>query len=263
MDFSLLQPSARHRYLRDITALKKRWVYYAIMVADPILRFAWIFYAIFTHDRQHSTVVSFLVSFAEAFRRGIWALLRVENEHCANVAVYKASRDVPLPYRLQPLVENISEEGSRPGSSDEEHPAGEGGDADAATATATSVQRVGTNRTIDEEADAGAQSPSASGTVRRRKTGVIGSFRGIQRSFSKILAEAHRQDFVKKRKPDAATSRLEGSGGAQPQSDDDDEEDEEGDEEEDEALAAAEHGLRKEAEDTSRNQRAGGSSSRG
>ncbi|KAH6691389.1 EXS family-domain-containing protein [Plectosphaerella plurivora] len=259
MDFSLLQPSARHRYLRDITALKKRWIYYAIMVADPFLRFSWVFYPIFTHDTQHSTVMSFAVSFAEVFRRGIWALLRVENEHCANVAVYKASRDVPLPYRLQPLVENISEE-SRPGSSDEEHPAGEGNAVDAATATATSVQRVGTHATIEEEVEVGAQSPSATGTVRRRKGGMVGSFRGIQRSFSKIIAEAHRQDFVKKRKPDETTGTLEGSGGPQPQSDDDDDEE---DEEEDEAIEAAEQGLRKEAEEGHRSQRAGGSSSRG
>lgn len=104
MDFSLLQPQSRHWLLRDITALKKRWPYYFIMVTDPILRFAWIFYAIFTHDTQHSTIVSFLVALAEVSRRGMWTLFRVENEHCANVAQYKASRDVPLPYRIEPLV---------------------------------------------------------------------------------------------------------------------------------------------------------------
>lgn len=110
MDFSLLQPDARHPFLRDILGLKRRWVYYAIMVIDPILRFGWIFYAIFTHDMQHSTITSFLVSLSEVVRRGMWALLRVENEHCGNVAQYKASRDVPLPYDLhrEPLIERTS-----------------------------------------------------------------------------------------------------------------------------------------------------------
>ncbi|KAI1405711.1 EXS-domain-containing protein [Hypoxylon fuscum] len=113
MDFSFFQPETRHRFLRDILGLKRRWLYYGIMVLDPILRFGWIFYAIFTHDKQHSTLVSFLVALAEVARRGMWALFRVENEHCSNVAQYKASRDVPLPYPLpshEPLVERVSTE---------------------------------------------------------------------------------------------------------------------------------------------------------
>ena len=104
MDFSLLQPNSRHPLLRDILALRKRWLYYSAMTLDPILRFAWIFYAIFTHNSQHSTVVSFLVGLAEVSRRGMWTLFRVENEHAANVALYRASRDLPLPYRLQPAA---------------------------------------------------------------------------------------------------------------------------------------------------------------
>lgn len=109
MDFSLLQVDSRHFMLRDILALKRRWVYYVIMVLDPILRFSWIFYAIFTHDTQHNSICSFLVSFAEATRRGMWSLIRVENEHCANVAQYKASRDVPLPYHLHELDSSIDQ----------------------------------------------------------------------------------------------------------------------------------------------------------
>ncbi|KAM0269627.1 hypothetical protein ACHAQH_009706 [Verticillium albo-atrum] len=227
MDFSLLQPNSRHKFLRDITALKKRWIYYAIMVLDPILRFAWIFYAIFTHDRQHSTVVSFLVAFAEVFRRGIWTLLRVENEHCANVAVYKASRDVPLPYSLTPLVERpSSEEG---GNSPELHGAG---------ATTTGVQPVSSRR--DEEAGGGEGEEAAStGTVvRRRRTTVTQEPSSGGRSISKMLAEAHRQDFVKRRQPgEQDVTGLDRDGrGAQSDDDLDDEEecdveDEEGDRE--------------------------------
>ncbi len=118
MDFSFFQPETRHRFLRDILGLKRQWLYYVVMFLDPVLRFSWIFYAIFTHDKQHSTIVSFLVAMAEITRRGMWALFRVENEHCANVAQYKASRDVPLPYPVrihEPLVE-------RPSAEEEENP---------------------------------------------------------------------------------------------------------------------------------------------
>jgi len=104
MDFSLVQPNSRHRWLRDIVAIKQRWIYYTVLVVDPVLRFGWIPYVAAANELQHSSLVSFCVALAEVFRRGLWALFRVENEHCANVAQYKASRDVPLPYRLELFV---------------------------------------------------------------------------------------------------------------------------------------------------------------
>ncbi|KAL2151899.1 hypothetical protein VTH82DRAFT_5083 [Thermothelomyces myriococcoides] len=108
MDFSLAQANAQQRFLRNITAIRPVWIYYVIMTLDPILRFSWIFYAIFTQDTQHSTIVSFMASLAEVLRRGMWTLLRVENEHCANVAQYKAARDTPLPYQLDMFVQRPS-----------------------------------------------------------------------------------------------------------------------------------------------------------
>lgn len=212
MDFSLLQAHARYFCLRDILALKSRWPYYAIMVIDPILRFAWIFYAIFTHDLQHSTTVSFLVAFAEVFRRGIWALFRVENEHCANVSQYKASRDVPLPYRIEPLFNRASAE-----SSPTIGPQGE-----------QQEQLDRQQREQDPEGIAAGSSTAVAGsmgTVRRRADMT----QGHARAFSKILAEAHKQDFEKRRKPGEQT---EGEIGQDGQSDDDDDDDEEEDEDE-------------------------------
>lgn len=52
------------------------------------------------HDTQHSSVVSFLISFSEVCRRGIWVLFRVENEHCTNVVRFRASREAKLPYKI-------------------------------------------------------------------------------------------------------------------------------------------------------------------
>lgn len=203
MDFSLLQTDARHFALRDILAFKRRWPYYFIMVADPVLRFAWIFYAIFTHDLQHSTLVAFAVSFVEIVRRGMWALFRVENEHCANVSQYKASRDVPLPYRIEPLMDRASEEMSPVLMSDEpRHDLAQSG---SSTAVASTL-----------------------GVLRRRADTVSA------RSFSKILAEAHKQDFVKRRKPGEVVEDE-----AIEQSDEEEDEDDEDDEAEVASLLEA------------------------
>ena len=217
MDFSLLQTQSRHTALRDILALKHRWVYYVIMVIDPILRFSWIFYAIFTHDLQHSTIVSFLVSFTEVFRRGIWSLLRVENEHCANVAQYKASREVPLPYRIEPLLEHDSTEsspmlapqGERPSERPQQPPR-----------PPTAAERPGTYDSGSSTAVAAGGPPS--GSLRRRADQESPR---IARGFSRIMAEAHKQDFEKKRKPADGSGEGAGAAGQSDEFDDDDDDD--------------------------------------
>lgn len=252
MDFSLLQAGSRNFLLRDILALKRRWLYYVIMIVDPILRFSWIFYAIFTHDTQHSSICSFLVSFAEATRRGMWVLLRVENEHCANVAQYKASRDVPLPYHLHEV--DSMEQGQPLLSGDVDAHDNEGADASAgadgtpslsaarrtstiistpgrATMTAggsirSNRHQTGTsaaepwpipdqdNATATEEglSTSAAGTPSQqvmqSGTLRRRITATLG------KSIGSIMANAHKQDFEKKRKPGLEVSSPIGRPGA-------------------------------------------------
>ncbi|KAJ5653311.1 SPXN-terminal [Penicillium lividum] len=100
MDWSLGNAYAKHPLLRETLAFRRVWVYYAAMVLDVIIRFNWIFYAIFVHDIQHSAVLSFVVSVSEVFRRGVWTIFRVENEHCTNVLLFRASRDTPLPYEI-------------------------------------------------------------------------------------------------------------------------------------------------------------------
>jgi hypothetical protein len=168
MDFSLMQKHPSKFLLRDITAIKKPVVYYVIMVVDVILRFSWIFYAIFTHNAQHSTIVTFLISFAEASRRGMWTLIRVENEHCANVAQYKASRDIPLPYDIEP--------------------------ADGGASIIEASPLVGPPSDEPEEEQ---PQPGEGG---RLETGLAPGPGDTPRTFSKILAEAHKQDFEKKRR---------------------------------------------------------------
>lgn len=195
MDFSLLQPDARYPFLRDILALKRRWPYYTIMAVDPMLRSTWIFYAIFTHNTQHSTFVSFLISLGEVTRRGMWALFRVENEHCANVAQYKASRDVPLPYHLEPepLVEPLSSDPS-PSPAQKRRP----------EVAATTAIDHGPSPPAPEAP----RTPRAEeGGLRRRPLGRIDSMAAAvsggttSGAIRKIMAEAHKQDFEKRRRP--------------------------------------------------------------
>ncbi|RDW84510.1 hypothetical protein BP6252_02100 [Coleophoma cylindrospora] len=179
MDWSLLQPHAKKRYLRDVRAFKPTWYYYGAMILDPILRCNWIFYAIYTHDLQHSSIVSFLVGFSEVTRRGMWTLFRVENEHCANVTRFKASRDIPLPYHLDSSVEDVDQQ---------EQPA-------ALPAQSPEVSRLRSRTSSGLEAQ---DSPSGA-SLRRRATNV---------SISRIIANAHTQDFEKKRKPGAGVTNT-------------------------------------------------------
>ncbi|KAI0471787.1 EXS family-domain-containing protein [Xylariaceae sp. FL0804] len=246
MDFSLLQPDAREPFLRDILGLKRRWPYYAIMIVDPLLRFTWIFYAIFTYDREHSTFVSFLVAFGEVTRRGMWTLFRVENEHCSNVAQYKASRDLPLPYRLE--HEPLMEHPGGPGEDDEES-------AETAVATASSVgvDAAGASARLREGNSSSAARAAAartSASAAERGEGGPGSHPHVHtarpqaelyrtRSIRGLIALAHTQDFEKKRRPPPA-ERSTGVGGvggdasADEAKSDDDEDDDDDDLEEEE-----------------------------
>lgn len=233
MDFSLLQPHASTSLLRDITALKSRWPYYLIMTIDPILRFNWIFYALFTHDTQHSSMASFLIGFAEVTRRGMWTLLRVENEHCANVKQYKASRDVPLPYHLN--ADPLGSSGRTSTSIQQPDPDNNNNAAPLRTPSAARLN-AGLSTGVDVgPSSAATPSPAVveegrtpgeeSLRMRRRpRADTLG-----RRSIRGMLAEAHKQDFEKKRRPEVGRGDAGGGDGVQ-EGDEDDDDDEDEDE---------------------------------
>lgn len=175
MDWSLLQPGANKPLLRDVRGFKSTWWYYAAMIIDPLLRFNWIFYSIYTHDLQHSSAVSFFVGFSEISRRGMWTLFRVENEHCSNVARFKAFRDVALPYDLE-SGESEESEPVTPAEPNERSPVLE--------RAQTQTPRL-------------AKTQTNTSSLRRRP----------QRTFTKVLADAHTQDFQKKKRPDSGDAK--------------------------------------------------------
>ncbi|KAL8791151.1 MAG: hypothetical protein Q9195_006048 [Heterodermia aff. obscurata] len=185
MDWSLGNPYAEHPYLRDVLGYKRPGVYYAAMVLDPILRFNWIFYALFRAEMQHSALLSFALSLAEVLRRAVWTLFRVENEHCTNVGRFRASRDVPLPYDLLPLTSSEQDQQQQQ------------------NLQAVAEEEAGPpQHTATTGADL--ENTPSPGALRRRQTMDSGTpmQRGIAR-VGTIMNEAHVQDFERRRRPEA------------------------------------------------------------
>ena len=194
----LCNPYAEYPFLREVLGYKRPWVYYLAMVLDPILRFNWIFYAIYAHDLQQIAVLSFFVGFSEVCRRGIWTLFRVENEHCTNVGRFRASRDVPLPYDLP----SPSQTPSPTDEMDVHHEQPPANIPRRNTFTGSNLSALSTN------IEAQQTSPS----LRRRAT-LVPSNTPIMRGIARVgtaINKAHAQDFERKRKPIEAVHSAQG-----------------------------------------------------
>ena len=198
------------------------------MALDPILRFNWIFYAIFSGELQHSALLSFFVGFSEVCRRGIWTLFRVENEHCTNVGRFRASRDVPLPYEIASPSPSTPEEEEPQG-----HPSPELHRRTAPSQTSPSSAGISSNLEAQPQ----------SGSLRRRQTMTNTPIqRGIAR-VGTMVTQAHAQDFERKRRPDVpeSASPYHGARTATVESSDEEEEDEVEEEGEEEGEGTGGH----------------------
>ncbi|KAG5519354.1 hypothetical protein PMAC_001980 [Pneumocystis sp. 'macacae'] len=109
MDFSLMQPYANYPFLKNNLIFKNYWVYYLIIIFDPILRFSWILHFIYIKNVKYLPLVTFIVGVIEIFRRFLWNIFRVENEHSTNVLHLKVSRNIPLPYKYFTLEKKDEE----------------------------------------------------------------------------------------------------------------------------------------------------------
>ena len=183
------------------------------MVIDPLLRFNWVFYVAFPVELQHSALLSFFVSFSEILRRAMWAVLRVENEHCTNVGRFRASRDVPLPYSIPSTSHETVQDGVVRASS-----------TPAASAASTDPQG---SPSLES-----ATAPSVStreGGIRRRRTLVNLPDTPIARGLARVgsaVASAHAQDYERKKVPaSGVASKPELNEGTGVSSDEEDDED--------------------------------------
>ncbi|KAF3479681.1 uncharacterized protein GIQ15_06657 [Arthroderma uncinatum] len=234
MDWSLCNPYSKNPYLRDFLGFRRRWVYYAAMAIDPILRFNWILYAIFINDIQHSAVLSFAVSLSEVFRRGIWTIFRVENEHCTNVGRFRASRDIPLPYDMSvtqsdeealPSIPPASTTYTQgPAKPSPPHPLGR-------LSTGKTTALTGDNSTLMPDLENGEGADTTSSLRRRRFSREDnGPPSGTLARVGSMLANAHAQDFERKKRP----GMIDDDGKEQRNNSTSTDEDEEEEEEEDE-----------------------------
>jgi hypothetical protein len=223
-DWSLGDPRAKHPFLRKELGYKKVWMYYVAMVIDPILRFNWVLYAVSPLQLQHSAKTSFVAALGEIFRRGMWSVFRVENEHCTNVSRFRASRDVPLPYEVPPSPELESrvtdERGDRV---DEEQPARKRKSTQAANGLTPAPSATGANL-------------ERSGSTRQRRgfPQAEDDFRPspLQRAFTHvgdIFRDAHAQDFERKKKPELGRDPRDDKMDDAESSDESDNEDAQGD----------------------------------
>ncbi|EEF39970.1 xenotropic and polytropic murine leukemia virus receptor pho1, putative [Ricinus communis] len=98
-DWGLLQRNSKNRWLRDKLLVPRKSVYYAAMVANVLLRFAWLQTVLnFKMFSLHKETLITIVASLEIIRRGIWNFFRLENEHLNNVGKYRAFKSVPLPF---------------------------------------------------------------------------------------------------------------------------------------------------------------------
>ncbi|KAL3501449.1 hypothetical protein ACH5RR_035898 [Cinchona calisaya] len=99
VDWGLLQKKSKNLFLRDKLVLSHKSVYFAAMVLDVLLRFAWL-QLILPFDLHSLSGTTTLTTFSclEIIRRGMWNFFRLENEHLNNIGKYRAFKSVPLPF---------------------------------------------------------------------------------------------------------------------------------------------------------------------
>ncbi|KAH3688429.1 hypothetical protein WICPIJ_000568 [Wickerhamomyces pijperi] len=172
MDWSLMQ---NKNLLRDDLVYPK-WFYYFAMVSDVLLRFQWVFYALFGKEIEQSAFTSFGIGIVEIFRRFIWLLIRMENEHVTNIHLYRASRETPLPYQTIARAPNMSR---------------------AASANSSPEIHASSEEQFRHPSDIEAQGTPE--TMRRRKTLLDPE---MFKNLSKAIVNAHAKDFQRKKPQD-------------------------------------------------------------
>ncbi|KAI4949518.1 hypothetical protein J4E91_005257 [Alternaria rosae] len=230
-DWSLGDPHAKHPFLRKELGYKKVWWYYTAMCIDPILRNNWVMYLVTPLQLQHSATTSFCVSLSEIFRRGMWSVFRVENEHCTNVGRFRASRDVPLPYYLPLDAEEEEDHTSgiprAPTLIDEEQPD-----------ELRPYTPIENQNQVHRPATASGADLEHSQSNTRKRRGPQDDFRPspLQRAFThvgEIFRDAHAEDFERKTKPELGRDPRDANKADDDDTDDDSDNEEEQEQEQD------------------------------
>lgn len=227
MDWSLLEFGSKNFLLRNQLTYKVKWPYYTAMVVDLVLRFNWIWYAIFEQQIQQKQLLSFFVALSEIFRRVMWMFFRMENEHVSNVKRFRASRDVPLPYHVHVCAEpgetdeTAVEEGHQADDEDEDEARDRMG---SSTGVEWARESPGVSR------DSPRKSRVTDSPLRKRgshvEEGNTPSLRAtatpVMEAISNMVQKAHTADFQRRKKPQDDQGKD-----SDGEDDDDDEDDDE------------------------------------
>lgn len=105
MDWGLLQPNRKYKYLREKLIYPKVHVYYFAIVINLFLRFAWILTISpgIVSKIMRPELFTLIIGSLEMLRRSIWNFLRVEKEFILNTENYQALDNYTLPYKYDPL----------------------------------------------------------------------------------------------------------------------------------------------------------------
>ncbi|KAK3026238.1 hypothetical protein RJ639_040523 [Escallonia herrerae] len=103
IDWGLLRRNSRNPWLRDKLLVPNKFVYYAAIVLNVMLRLVWMQLVLDFDDAPflHRNALVAIVASLEIIRRGIWNFFRLENEHLNNVGKYRAFKSVPLPFSYE------------------------------------------------------------------------------------------------------------------------------------------------------------------
>ncbi|RKP09534.1 EXS family-domain-containing protein, partial [Thamnocephalis sphaerospora] len=102
MDWGFFQQGSKNRFLRDELVFPYKSLYYFAMGSDLLLRAAWLLnispslWGIFFDNR----IVAFTLAVLEILRRFQWNFFRMENEHVNNCGMFRAIREIPLPFAV-------------------------------------------------------------------------------------------------------------------------------------------------------------------
>jgi hypothetical protein len=103
VDWGLFRSIHKHPFLRRNLIFHPFW-YYISMVYNLIIRFIWIPLLVINITVQPNEIAGFwmslLVAALEIFRRFLWNVFRLENEHLTNCEHFRVVREIPLPFEV-------------------------------------------------------------------------------------------------------------------------------------------------------------------
>mmetsp|Transcript_17713 Transcript_17713/g.26242 ORF Transcript_17713/g.26242 Transcript_17713/m.26242 type:complete len:198 (-) Transcript_17713:47-640(-) len=106
----------KHKWLSDRRMHSRKWIYYATMIIDLLLRFNWLYTFIPPGLSTLFKIPDYFTTIAivlEIFRRTLWGFFRLENEHLRNTQGYRSIDVVPLHLQSTSIDESEKSQGGR------------------------------------------------------------------------------------------------------------------------------------------------------